>query len=145
MQDFTKALQDWTAEVKATMNGIFRDVVIDIGRSVVRLSPVDTGHFRGNWQLTIDNEESGELSREDISGSVTIADIVNKAGTLTAGQVAYIVNHVEYGYDLEYGTYFGPTAKVTPEGFSRQAPEGVLRITAARFSEIVNEAVRLNI
>lgn len=142
--DFTKAMEQWTKQVSLKMDNIFKDVVILVGESVVRISPVDTGLFRGNWQLTVDGEESNELNRLDPTGGAALASITSRAQGLKAGQIAYILNHLEYGYDLEYGTYNGPTAKVTEQGFSRQAPEGMLRVTEARFISIVEEAIRLN-
>lgn len=142
--DFTKAMEQWTKQVSLKMDNIFKDVVILVGESVVRISPVDTGLFRGNWQLTVDGEESSALSRLDPTGGAALASITSRAQGLKAGQVAYILNHLEYGYDLEYGTYNGPTAKVTEQGFSRQAPEGMVRVTEARFISIVEEAIRLN-
>lgn len=145
MADFSDVLNEWIESVEVKMDDIFQTIVIKVGEKVVRISPVDTGLFRGNWQLTVDEETSGVLAREDQTGDSTVAAIASKANKLTAGQVAYILNHIEYGYDLEYGTYYGPTAKVTEEGFSRQAPEGMVRVTEAEFIPIVNEAVRLNI
>ncbi len=142
--DFTKAMEQWTKQVSLKMDNIFKDVVILVGESVVRISPVDTGLFRGNWQLTVDGEESSELNRLDPTGGAALASITSRAQGLKAGQIAYILNHLEYGYDLEYGTYNGPTAKVTEQGFSRQAPEGMVRVTEARFISIVEEAIRLN-
>lgn len=144
MADFSDVLNEWIESVEVKMDDIFQTIVIKVGEKVVRISPVDTGLFRGNWQLTVDEETSGVLAREDQTGDSTVAAIASKANKLTAGQVAYILNHIEYGYDLEYGTYYGPTAKVTEEGFSRQAPEGMVRVTASQFTSIVNEAVRLN-
>jgi len=144
MADFSDVLNEWIESVEVKMDDIFQTIVIKVGEKVVRISPVDTGLFRGNWQLTVDEETSGVLAREDQTGDSTVAAIASKANKLTAGQVAYILNHIEYGYDLEYGTYNGPTAKVTEEGFSRQAPEGMVRVTEAEFTSIVNEAVRLN-
>ena len=142
--DFPKSIDLFAETVAKKMTNIFRDVVIEAGSSVIRISPIDTGHFKGNWQLTIDGETSGEIDRKDFSGSATIEALITKANSLTIGQVAYILNHVEYGYDLEYGTYNGPTAKVTEKGFSRQAPTGMVRVTAARLQAIVEEAIRLN-
>lgn len=144
MADFSDVLNEWIESVEVKMDDIFQTIVIKVGEKVVRISPVDTGLFRGNWQLTVDEETSGVLAREDQTGDSTVAAIARKANKLTAGQVAYILNHIEYGYDLEYGTYYGPTAKVTEEGFSRQAPKGMVRVTEAEFIPIVNEAVRLN-
>ena len=143
--NFADVMNEWIESVETKMDDIFQTVVIKVGEHVVRLSPVDTGLFRGNWQLTIDAEQSDVIQRLDPSGSAAISAIASKANSLTAGQVAYILNHIEYGYDLEYGTYYGPTAKVTEDGFSRQAPEGMVRVTEAEFIPIVNEAVRLNI
>ena len=145
VNNFADVMNEWIESVEVKMDDIFQTVVIKVGERVVRLSPVDTGLFRGNWQLTIDAEQSDVIQRLDTSGNAAITAIASKANNLTAGQVAYILNHIEYGYDLEYGTYYGPTAKVTEDGFSRQAPEGMVRVTEAEFIPIVNEAVRLNI
>ena len=142
--DFAKTLSEFASSVSLKMDNIFKDVVIEVGSSVIRISPVDTGHFRKNWQLQLEGEQTSEVAGFDTTGASALAAIVAKANNLSAGQVAYILNHVEYGYDLEYGTYNGPTAKVTEEGFSRQAPEGMVRVTEAEFTSIVNEAVRLN-
>lgn len=142
--NFTDVINEWVEAVEVKMDNIFQTVVIQAGELVVRISPVDTGLFRGNWQLTIDSESSGAISRLDPEGSSTIAAIVSKANNLRAGQIAYILNHIEYGYDLENGTYRGPTAKVTDEGFSRQAPMGIVRTTPAKLKELVIQAARLH-
>lgn len=89
------------------------------------------GRFRGNWQFTIGIPASGELDRIDPSGAETLAALTAQVATLTAGQTAYIVNNLPYAVSLEYG-------------HSTQAPQGFVRVTLARFQQIVNEAVRSN-
>jgi hypothetical protein len=89
------------------------------------------GRFRGNWQLTIGAPASGELERIDPNGAATLAAMRAQVSTLTAGQTAYIVNNLPYSVPLEFG-------------HSTQAPSGMVRVTLARFQEIVNEAVRNN-
>lgn len=145
MADFIDVINQWVEETEQVVDDILQTIVIKVGESVVRLSPVDTGRFRGNWQMTIDSTAGSSLLRYDQDGQSTINAIANTANSFTAGQVAYIQNHVLYGADLEYGTYNGPTAKVTDEGFSRQAPAGMVRVTEAQFLNIVNDAVRLNV
>lgn len=145
MADFLDTINRWVEETETRVDDILQTIVIKVGESVVRLSPVDTGRFRGNWQLTIDSLAGSSLLRYDQDGQSTINEIASKANSFTAGQVAYIQNHVLYGDDLEWGNYNGPTAKVTDEGFSRQAPSGMVRVTEAEFMNIVNEAVRLNL
>lgn len=144
MVDFMDTINEWVEHTETQIDDVLQTIVFKIGESVVRLSPVDTGRFRGNWQLTIDGTSSSSLVRYDKDGQSTINEIASKANSFTAGQVAYIQNHVLYGNDLEYGLYNGPTAKVTDEGFSKQAPSGMVRITEMQFSNIVAEAVRLH-
>jgi hypothetical protein len=89
------------------------------------------GRFRGNWQFTIGAPAAGELDRIDPSGAATLEALRSQVATLTAGQTAYIVNNLPYAIPLEYG-------------HSTQAPQGMVRVTLARFQQIVNEAVRNN-
>lgn len=130
---FLDVINGWVEETKVNLDNILQTIVIKIGQSVVTLSPVDTGLFKGNWQLSIDSSATSSLLREDPDGVATMADIVSKVKTFTAGQVAYIQNHVLYGYDLEYGS-------------SAQArdPDGMVRVTAVKFLQIVDDAVRLH-
>lgn len=89
------------------------------------------GRFRGNWQFSIDTPSDGVLDQIDVSGNVSIAVLKAQVQSLTAGQTAYIVNNLPYGIPLEYG-------------HSTQAPGGMVRITLARFQQIVDEATRNN-
>ena len=130
MGNFSDIINKWVEDTEETINDILQTVAIKVGESVVRLSPVDTGRFRGNWQMTIDTLATSSLLRYDKEGDMTIADIASKANSFTAGQMAYIQNHVLYGHDLEYG--------------SSQQSEGMVRITTASFKRIVDQAVLLN-
>jgi len=89
------------------------------------------GRFRGNWQFSVDAPAEGVLDQVDPSGNVTIAVLRTQVQSLTAGQTAYIVNNLPYGVALEYG-------------HSAQAPSGMIRVTLARFQQIVDEAIRNN-
>lgn len=129
--NFEDIIDEWIEETEGKINDILQTITIKIGQSVVTLSPVDTGRFKGNWQLSINSGTGASLLREDPDGFITMADIAKTANTFTAGQVAYIQNHVLYGYDLEYGS-------------SMQNPDGMVRVTEAKFLRIVDEAIRLH-
>lgn len=131
MSNFLDTINRWTEETEQSIDDVLQTVVLMVGKSVVTLSPVKTGLFKGNWQLTIDGSANSSLIRRDPEGNSTLADIASKTNTFTAGQVAYIQNMVTYGYDLEYG-------------YSNQAPEGIVRVTALKFAQIVEDAVRLH-
>lgn len=144
MADFFDTVSQWIEETEVKIDDILQTIVIKVGTMVVRLSPVDTGRFRANWHLSIDSESGVSSTGFDQEGQSTINLIASKANSFTAGQVAYIQNNVLYGNDLEWGLYNGPTQKVTADGFSTQAPAGMVRVTEAEFMNIVNEAIRLH-
>ena len=132
MSDFYDIIDKWAEETIGTLDNVLQTIVVMVGKSVITLSPVDTGLFRGNWQLTYSGSH-GPIDRLDQTGNSTIAELVSRSRTFTAGQVAYIQNHIEYGHDLEYGS-----SRV-------QAPNGMVRVTAARFNQIVAEALALHV
>ncbi|MEN3754450.1 hypothetical protein ABC733_22730 [Mangrovibacter sp. SLW1] len=87
------------------------------------------GRFRGNWQISFDVPATGETGRIDKSGNLTIAtgEVVLSAFKVGMKNI-YFCNNVPYAYALEMG-------------HSSQAPNGMVRITAAEFQRFFNEAV----
>ena len=128
---FAESLAAFVEQTKEAIDDVFRELVIESGTSVIRLSPVDTGRFKGNWQFTVGAPSNQSIDTFDKAGHETIATLVAEVSKLEAGQVAYIVNNLVYGVPLEYG-------------HSDQAPAGMVQITLARFQQIVEEAIRNN-
>lgn len=126
---FTLDIAKFAEDAKGAIDDAMREIIIEIGGNVIRMSPVDTGRFRGNWQFSIGAASTGELDRLDKNGSAATAELVNGAIQFKAGETAYIVNNLPYAIPLEYG-------------HSDQAPGGMVRITLERFQRIVLEAVR---
>lgn len=126
---FSEQLEGFAEYAKAAADEIFKSVVIQIGSSVINLSPVDTGRFLANWQFSIDSTSNASLDEKDQNGDKTLARFVKEVGPLTYGQTAYIYNNLIYAIPLEYG-------------HSTQSPAGMVRITQARFQEIVQRAIR---
>lgn len=126
--NFTESLEEFAGYAMEMATQIFRSVVIEVGSSVIRLSPVLTGQFKGNWALTIDTTYTQKTAPVDKEGQDTINELVRRAQSLNYGQTAYIVNNLPYGVPLEYG-------------YSKKAPAGMVRITQARFQQIVSQAV----
>lgn len=79
---------------------------------IVLRSPVDTGRFRANNQVSIGGADYSQISTIDQSGSVTIQQ---GSAVIAQGQpysVIYIQNNLPYAERLE-------------NGHSKQAPTGV--------------------
>ncbi|RZA27799.1 MAG: hypothetical protein EOP02_09300 [Proteobacteria bacterium] len=89
------------------------------------------GRFRGNWMFSIGSPDNATTDEVDPSGRNASARITNGALEFKAGETAYITNSLPYAIPLEYG-------------HSTQAPGGMVRITVARFQQIVLEAIRNN-
>jgi hypothetical protein len=89
------------------------------------------GRFRGNWMFSIGSPDNTTTEEVDPSGRKSTARIVDGAIEFKAGDKAYITNSLPYAIELEFG-------------HSHQAPGGMVRITVARFQQIVLEAIRNN-
>ena len=69
------------------------------------------------------------MSHATDQGDDVIAKLLRKV--LYVGAFAYIINNLPYAIPLEFG-------------HSTQAPGGMVRVTVARFQQIVQEAIRNN-
>jgi hypothetical protein len=87
------------------------------------------GRFRGNWQLGVGVVPSGETGVIDKTGAETQGRIIATIPEDASGKVYFLWNNVPYGQRIE-------------DGWSRQAPQGVVGLTAVMFQGIVNDAVK---
>jgi hypothetical protein len=128
---FSDDIKKFQRKTNLSMDVIVRKVTIDITNSLVRMSPVDTGRFRGNWMIGVGSPDVSTIEAVDKDGSTTVARITNAAGSLQAGGVVYITNSLPYARRLEYG-------------WSQQAPSppGIVRLTVQRYTEYLENAVR---
>ena len=114
------------------MNGdtVLGKVVVAITSDIMKMTPVDTGYARSNYFWGITRDGSTDETR-DKSGAPSIARALTFAQAVKCGTTCYITNNLDYILKLEYGM----------PGGSKQAPNGMARITVARWQEIVNGAV----
>lgn len=87
------------------------------------------GRFRGNWQVSFGAPSQGETGVVDKSGAQTLATGSAVLAQFNAANdyVIYFVNNVPYAVRLEFG-------------HSKQAPNGMVRVTAQEFQKLFNEA-----
>lgn len=129
---FTKQLEDFTKKASEAMTATLRDIVVEVGGKLITFSPVLTGRFRGNWQMTVGSPSSHSLATEDKEGTATLAQLKIMAATLNPGEVAWIVNNLTYGRNVEFTGW-----TVTP-------PYQPVKRTLAEFEAIANEAIARN-
>lgn len=105
-------------------------------KQIIKQTPVDTGRLKNNWYAS--NRRVGIRTNKstDPSGKNSLARVDKALARLKVGQRFHFFNNLPYARVVEFGLYpnppKNPTGK-TVNGFSRQAPSGMLRINADGF------------
>ncbi len=126
---FAAQLEAFGELVQQEADEVFQIVATEVGQSVVNLTPVDTGRALSNWNAGINSPDDVYRETEDPLDSKTSARLAGEFKSLRFGDTAYITNATPHIPFLEYGS-------------SKQAPNGMTRITLARFNNIVQDAVK---
>lgn len=115
--------------LREEMEQAARAIALDLFSRIMVRSPVDTGRFRGNWQIDIASPALQMLERFDPAGQSTIMEEASKLIAFKIGTTIHIRNNVPYSVRLEYG-------------HSSQAPNGMVRVTIAEAPEIADGVAR---
>lgn len=117
------------AKAGTDMDTVVRKITIDLFGRVIQRSPVDTGRLRGNWQASLDAPIETPIDTLDPDGMVATDKAIDAVMAFPVGQVTYLANALPYAYRIEY------------EGWSKQAPAGMVRLAARELSDAVQKAV----
>lgn len=105
--------------------------------NIIKRTPVDTGRARSNWNVS-KNLPDTTVSDSTVK-SVTLQDVPPAKGD----EDYYITNNLPYIKMLEYGGYSkNSTTGKTVNGFSKQAPHGMVGVTVADAQRLYDEALR---
>lgn len=126
---FSLDISKFVQKAKLDTDTVIRKVGADVLRSLVEMSPVDTGRFRANWVVSYGptTEIITGLDRsgiETINKGLRLIQVFNPEN----GEL-WITNGLPYARRLEYG-------------YSGQAPAGMVRITVLEFQRFVDAAAR---
>ena len=141
MAKFSIPIAKLAEKMKEDVNTVVRKATLNTFSAVAKRTPVDTGRLRGNWnasQGTIDTSTS--LAANASRG----LEQAVKAGNFEPGGVVYFANSLPYARVVEHGEYPNPPKKgkgKTAGGFSKRAPQGMVRITAIEFNDYVAKAI----
>lgn len=133
---YNRAVTDYNAELRKDKDNLDSIGRLRRGRKVhdsmaLKMPEGYTGgRFRGNWQIGLDSLPVSETGRIDKSGKQTQAAGLTILNQFKVGmnQTIYIVNNVPYAVPLEYG-------------HSKQAPNGMVRLSVMEFTDAMNEAL----
>lgn len=123
-RDFAALLKK--AGDKAEM--VVRKTALELQSSMIEMSPVDTGRFKGNWQCGVGSVNTATDAPEDTSGAAAIGRTQTVLEGWKAGQTIALTNSLPYARRLEHG-------------WSKQAPAGFVRLTVQNYGAALAKAV----
>lgn len=126
MADFGADVNRWVDKTTEKLDVAVRKIALEMFSRVILRSPVDTGRFRANWQVAIGAVPSGTIALTDKSGQAAISNVQAIALGLDSGDIITLVNNLPYAQRLE-------------EGYSAQAPAGMVALTVQQFQSVANQ------
>ena len=103
---FDSQLKDFSADLDDKAQVFRNAVAIWFLTKVVDISPVDTGHFKNNWRVAINQPQLAVLAGVDKTGDSTVARGTSTIEKARMGDDIWINNNVSYALYLEFGTEF---------------------------------------
>ena len=140
---FSVDLSELVRKTNLKLESTVKRIVAGVAESVIEMSPVGDasywqsppppgyigGRFRGNWDYGFNQAPQAQFESIDPSGQVSQSRVMKGLGGKTmVGNVHYIVNNLPY-------------AKALEDGWSRQAPQGMVGLTVLRFQQVVDGSV----
>lgn len=117
MSGFAEQVRAWVNATRNKLDGVSDEIVQETFRRLQAQTPVDSGDLKASWT------QSTNTMPNVFNGSII---------TAKAGQMVYIGTDKVYAPVIEYGRYPNPPKKPTGKtvnGYSTQAPQGMVRIT----------------
>jgi len=93
--EFSMAIDAWVEQAKGRQDAAVQAVALDTLNTVKKLTPVNTGFLRANWQVIRNNEQIPLPGR--------VENPEQKIAEIKAGDRVLIINPVIYARRVEYG------------------------------------------
>jgi hypothetical protein len=150
MSTFGADLSRFVKKTKLKSDVVLRKIAFDALRGVVMMTPVDTGRARGSWRVGINLTDlttlpAGKLGKRarDARGRFSMGSTSSKeaataiALNLGSGQISKAVfgNRIAITNNVVYVPYL-------ERGRSKQAPNGMLRVTFERIKASIRSLVK---
>jgi len=128
--DFSNALTALADHTTGSIEKVIRKACIDLYRSIVEKTPVDTGRAKASWGLSTHhaNDEASENMTPEEAVQV-VSDNISDFTFKAQDDQVIIYNNLEYIEYLENGT-------------SQQAPSGMVSLSLVEFTAFFNNALR---
>ena len=123
---FALDVSKFVEKAKKNPEKVMRQVSIKLFSAIIKASPVDTGRFRMNWMASGGTPATGTTDATDKSGNTATGNATSFVLKAADWREFTLTNNLPYAQRLEYG-------------WSKQAPQGMVRINVSRFQQLINE------
>jgi hypothetical protein len=139
---FVAPLAKASARVVGVLDESVRGATHTMFNRIIDRTPHYTGKARANWNVSVGKPD---LSTTQSTNESRARAEVAKVLTIPAGSKVYMANGLPYIRHLEYGLY--PKNPIsdsgrTENGFSTQAPAGMVRISVREFNALIKGGSR---
>lgn len=152
---FSSDINQFIVNVDIANEKVIKAVTISLFGDIIRSSPVDRGRFRANWFLSDATPSVRVTNSVDKSGAKAITNMQNGVTQASDFSTFTLTNNLPYSEVIEFGGYPNPVKRgskvskkgesparyeiLSVNGFSRQAPQGVVRVNTVRFESILEK------
>ena len=153
MSKWSLDLSEYARKRKVEIQEVRKTYAYALYSSIVYKTPADTGRARANWNVSVNEPDTSTTDK----GRKTPKPI-SAMPKVEGDESIFISNNLPYIETLEYGGYPKDVKKGTKvskkgesparyeirsqNGYSKQAPEGMVGVTLANNENIFNAAVR---
>lgn len=124
-----RGIAEFQKQFDAQKDFILREATKRVSNSIVRLNPVDEGESVADWDVAIGRFPTDIEQPNDPKKTKTRRRLQEVFNNVRFGQVIFFENNDPVINRLEFG-------------YSKQAPQGIVRLTARRWRSFVKGAGR---
>jgi len=150
-RELKKSLQILATLGVEKANKVYRAAALETLSNVIIETPVDEGILRNNWQVSILRPERKVINTADKNKGSSYVNSKLPKNILKGGKVGHIkiskvflTNNLPYAETVEFGLYPDPanSGNNSSGGFSRLAPNGMVRKNIQKFPTILKQLAR---
>ena len=140
MKDFAKEIAEAVEKYKIGYDDVVNHSLLELSRSVVMMTPRDTGRARNNWTADINKIPTG--TKDNSASPSAILNRVENKTKKASRNIFYLVNNLPYIGKLEFGRYPSPSKSgLTQGGYSKDAAQGMVRVSMENYPQYLKNAI----
>ena len=127
---FTQQIERFGEHASREIQRVRRGVTIKLFSAVIMDTPVDIGRARANWQLTEGQPAQGVVDATAPSKTGLSVDEAQQIAKTDGDTSLYLTNNLPYIVTLEF------------DGWSKKAPDGMVRRNVVRFGRLIQVEIQ---